>query len=107
MKIQYKNDKKFEKALTKNQKNYKINANKSRRNTFEKRKKEYINDKSLESVEAVHTYSAPVRRLIYSRWKSYLVKSSQQPVLSLGAEMVTSSSSVDKGICEPKCESVK
>ena len=56
---------------------------------------------------AAVTHSAPVRRLIYSRCESYLVKFSQQLVLSLGAEVVTQCLSVDKGICEPKCESVK
>jgi len=66
-----------------------------------------MTSKNAESLVAVHTHSAPVRCLIYSRWKSYLVKSSQQPVPSLGAEMVTLGLSVDKEVCEPKCESVK
>ena len=45
--------------------------------------------------------SAPVRWLIYSGWESHLVKSSQQPVLSLGAEMVTLGLSVGRGVSEP------
>ena len=35
------------------------------------------------------------------------VKPNQQPVLSLGVEAVRSDLSVDKGVCEPQCESVK
>ena len=35
------------------------------------------------------------------------VKPNQQPVLSLGVETVRSDLSVDKGVCEPQCESVK
>ena len=35
------------------------------------------------------------------------VKPNQQPVLSLGVETVRSDLSVDEGVCEPQCESVK
>ena len=35
------------------------------------------------------------------------VKPNQQPVLSLGVEAARSDLSVDKGVCEPQCESVK
>ena len=66
-----------------------------------------LNSEKPETLARVHTHSAPVRRLIYNRWESYLVKSNQQPVPSLGAEMVTLGLSVDKGVCEPKRENVK
>ena len=58
-------------------------------------------NKNRESLGALHTHSAHVRRLIYNRWEAYLVKPSQQLVPSLGAEMVTLGLSVDKGVCEP------
>ena len=35
------------------------------------------------------------------------VKPNQQPVLSLGVEAARSDLSVDKGVCEPQCDSVK
>ena len=53
-----------------------------------------MNQQSFEAV----THSALVRCLIYNRWKSYLVKFSQQLVPSLGAEVVTSGLRVDKGV---------
>ena len=57
--------------------------------------------KSPQSTEILNKQSAPVRCLIYSRCKSYPVKSNQQLVLSLGVEMVTLDLSVGKGVCEP------
>lgn len=40
-------------------------------------------------------------------WKSYLVRSNQPPVLSLGAEVVTLGLSVGRGAIEPQSERVK
>jgi len=40
--------------------------------------------------------------LTYSGWESHLVRSSQPPILSLGAEAVMLGLSVDKGTIEPE-----
>ena len=47
------------------------------------------------------------KQITYSRWKSCLVMSNQQPVSSLGSEAVMSGVSVDKRTLEPQCASVK
>ena len=47
------------------------------------------------------TFFGGFKLISYSRWKSYLVMSNQQPVSSLGFEAVMPEVSVDKRTFEP------
>ena len=52
-------------------------------------------------TEAISFLTGGFKLISYSRWKSCLVMSNQQPVSSLGSEAVMSGVSVDKRTLEP------